>query len=498
MRKWEQLYDYYKSDKAKERIDFLKSKIDEKQATPDEVKEYNKMKKVVGYLPEVENLIEGIKALEDNLEILKEEFYAREDEAKSKRKASSLENKASKLETEIETDRKAAQKILEDIKDKIQKEINDRQVKIESLEKDNGDGKHDDEIAKLQEEQEGLREQKKSEKDRYDKAVFAIQEKEEKLRGYEEIKESVEQKEAKHPELANLSKTQLRKEIFKTAGQISRCNFAARCFMQGYSRQTIDLKVNREWKNRTFTAKDPLPLTRKEREQKKGEKAAEKTNDSPKVIEKIEEKKNDIQTESKKDDDKQQSDATSKIQLEATRVIQEGFKPLVENIKSKSKSNDDYSNDPTKTQALIDIEQIKSEHPILSRLSRVPGLGRIATRRLNKIIEQAYKEKRAEVKAQVEAQAETQVEAKTAEQEEQTQFKSKRSEFIKGLSDYNVMDIAEKGVNGIESERKTDKLKAAKEAAMERQNKKFGDAYSERSGDKAQTEARYNDDENER
>ena len=130
---------------------------------------------------------------------------------------------------------KDAIKLLEDrmsiIKD--EKSTRNEEANIEKLE------------AEIEEERQIYMEAQKSGKEDFDKLV-KIQDKEMKLN---EMKKKVAKR---NPEFTDMSNEDLKNEILITKGQISKCHLAARCFMEGYSRESIDMKVNKEWKNKRF------------------------------------------------------------------------------------------------------------------------------------------------------------------------------------------------------------------------------------------------------
>lgn len=473
-RKWEQLYEYYESTEAQERMAELKSKREDGQATPEEISEYNKMRKIIGYLPEVENLKVAIDALENNLEILKEEYNAREEAEKEIK-----EHKDSLRKKEKEAD-------------KLEKEIDKLRTKAENLH----------EVA---------------ENDKYWNAIFEVQSKEEDLlRLNNEIKEHKEKKMPEsvsiHDELSGLSKEDLRKEIFKTAGQINKCNLAARCMLEGQSKHDINLKVNKNWVNRKLTSKTPLPLTRKEREQKMeektAEKAAEKTEHTTESnseqeldseqIQHIENVQNNSQENGtratvdmsdapayvenifrEEEAKRQQERASAEARRQqAVKAAARGQEATVDNNSQEPQVQNDNLED--RALAMIPLDDIKREaenkakrkHWIRNLVSKIPFATKsqnlmekyIKTevdQRVEKEIARAKKaisEVEGTFKTEQAKVAQEQQQAKVAQEQEQQQAKisssrQQRNEFIKGLSNFDVMDIAEKGIDGMQEEK---------------------------------------------
>lgn len=432
-RKWEQLYEYYKSDNANERMKYLKFRVDEEQAVPEEKEEYDKMQRVIAYLPEIENLREAIEALETNLEILKEEYANREENLIIEK----TENKVASLEKEIEEKRAEAEEL-----------------------------------------------HKNAEDDEYWKKIFEVQDMEAALGMLKNELRETEKTKSKYPELNKLSNKDLRKEIFNTAGQISKCHVAAELYMRGESKETISFAIKRDNKFKRYTAKEPLPLTRKEMEQRKNERESS---------ENIVENTNNASIET--------------VAQETNNVEPIYSDPVIEPIR-----DEDNILDEGQTQSLINFEQIRSNHRILSALAKVPLIGRLAENRLNKIVEKEYRNIREQLREEnqgintgggLQKPEQTQTEQEL-EATRVLSTRERRSKFIKDLSKYDVTDIAEKGINVLEKQRREEKLLEAKEKAVLRQNygeqngipnsTRLGNNYSEKSGDQQQLDARYNDD----
>lgn len=345
-RKWEKKYQEYNSEEMKKKFDELKKKVDDKQASQEELREYNKMKRIYGYLPQVENLKEAIDVLGQRLQLLKDEEASRAELAKIE-----------KLEAEIEEQRQQYMNDDEQNFDKLV-ELQDKQIKLNDMR---------------------LSAEKKS----------------------------------RDPEISQMSAEELKNEILVTKGQISKCHLAARCFMEGYSRESIDLKVNKEWKNKRFTSKEPL--TPKKDTSKEGSKVSDK--DEPAV------------------------------DLQKTTVIKKGMIPAAESVRSGET-------------ALSDIngirEKIMKAHPWLRRFSKLPfGLGKRAESKLAEYVEQETERLEKLDEALTGEKGDT--EAKT----EMTQTEEFRAKYA--VANYDVMDIAEKGISGIEAEKAAERKASARE-----------------------------------
>ena len=362
MRKWEAKYEEYKNGEPKIKFekyelsfDELSEKVNNNLANQKEVKAYNKMKRIYGYLPQVENLKDAIGLLNDRMEILREEANARVNKARIK-----------KLEAEIEVDRK-------------------------NYLKDQENGKENfDELVKVQ-----------------DKEIKLNDMKQRLLQNHE------------NSEFSEMSNEELKNEILATKSQISKCHLAARCFMEGYSKENIDIKVNKEWKNRRFTSKENLSKNKN-----------------------IQDKKEDVNDKDKTADDEDG--------LGTTTVIKSGMKPVFDDINQNMKDNSEQN-----TTALVDQNEIREvveeAHPWLTRFSKLPLLGNRASKKLDEFIQSEMDRREKIAKAQEKAQAKAQVTYKEKIKSEKTltqEFKAKYS-----LTNYDVMDIAEKGVEGLDDER---------------------------------------------
>ena len=237
MKKWEEKYNSYKSGEMKQRFEELKEKSDNKEISIEEYKELQKMTKIMDNLPKVENLMEYINQLDNNLEILKNEYNVRNE----------IENgneNANILNQEIEENMNRQMEIKEKIK-----EINGNMKNLSEEEKQGAE----QEKSALQEEYFNLQTAAKNNNEKYIEATS-------KLKNFE-----------KNSELKKYGKEDLRKECFALASKISKSNMVANNLMNGYSRDSVQMNLDK-WKDREFTSKTSLPLTRRERENKNAEK----------------------------------------------------------------------------------------------------------------------------------------------------------------------------------------------------------------------------------
>lgn len=401
MEDWKKKYEEYKSTSIETKYSeycqeiekmLAGEKIQEGQANQLKAKELKKMKRIYGYLPQVENLKEAIVILKNRVNAIRGEMNARQKLMKAQSNAAKEDIEIAALEAEIE--KESASLV----------------------------GKEDTEFERLQ----------------------ALQDKQIKLNDLKMKATSRTMPEISHDsELADLSWQELKMEMSAARQQIARCNLAASCFMEGYSKENIDLKVNKEWKNRRLTSKEPITS----KKELKAEHSSELTTEEDKLS----------------------------ANMQKTSVIDKGMISAVDAVRSDEK-------------AILDInrikEQIQKAHPILSKLSKLPfGLGKGAESRLERYVEQE--------KERLEKLNETEKEVKTIAEKD---FKAKYA-----VANWNVMDIAEKGISEIEAEQKAKEqaekeaqkakrkaeLKAKREeyrkAAYDREKENFGEPYAEQS-----------------
>ena len=489
MRKWEKDYEYYKSSEAQSKYKELKEKIDSKKAKQEELNEYNKMTKIFENLPKVENIKDYMEKLDKNLEILKKEFYLREDEEKENRQIRSLENASAKLDMQIQQQQAECEKIRAD-----QKEI---QNNINALVQSNEDGKNDDQIN-------SLRNQKNKLEEKYEKTLLSIQDKEDKIRDNkakkEEFREDWKTKIGR-PELAKFTKKELRKECFETAGMISKCNVVAGHLMNGYSRESIELKLA-DWKDRKFTAKDPLPLTRKEREERNGEKPETKKESGKGEDKKIITDNNTLADELKRlnPDIKMSFDSKGNqiiVDGDISKLnLPEGFYYNEKNgitNKHDSRTGGLYTSlhaeegHVEEEKAMTEPDKFAKAYPRLSRI--LPNFiknSKFAQRRAeNKLEKMGYFDKpepEDEKPEPVKSDDPDLEKIKKGLEAEADKF-TDRDKFVKSLRTANVLDVADKGIDTMETDRKAEKLEKAKQDAIARQNAKLGEDYSKKSGD---------------
>lgn len=383
-RKWEKKYEEYKSAEKKAEFEKLKQRIED----PDQVRQVSREDtEKYEKMKRIYDYLPQVENLKEAIDVLGQRFQLLKDEEASRAELAKIE----KFEAEIEEQRQQYMNNDEQNFDKLV-ELQDKQIKLNDM--------------KL-----------------------------------------AAEKKTRDPEIAQMSAEDFKREILATKGQIGKCHLAARYLMEGYSREYIDLKVNKEWKDRRFTSKKPLKdigeeENVKEEENKDGEKATE--------------------------------------DLSKTSVIgeDEGMISAVDSIKNNEKAILDI-----KKQKEIEDAIIKA-HPLLFGLSKIPFLGRGAKKRLENYVKQ--EQERVEKISEVEIDEEKKYKAKKSEAKKSLEVDEFRAKYK--VANYDVMDIAEKGLSGLEQldkdAKRADleaKREAYRKAAYERERKRFGQEYADKS-----------------
>ncbi len=208
MRKWEEKYEKLKNGEFDSRIDELKLKIDDKTATREEFKEYQKLEKSKGNIDKVKNVLEYREKAQLFLDDLKKELTIREDIKKA-------DQESLKIEVELIQTEKELESVYTQLKDKT-----------------------------LDDEKRAELEAKKS---------LLIGKIDENNKKYVENQELLKGGLNRNEELKGYSDEQLQKLKLETSSRISKCNMVANSLVNGLSWDSIDLKLD-NWKR--YTNKD--------------------------------------------------------------------------------------------------------------------------------------------------------------------------------------------------------------------------------------------------
>lgn len=400
MRKWEEEYQKWQSGEMDKKYNELKAKMDaKKDRTIEDYKEFQKMEKIKSNLPKVENLMDYKAKLNEELTLLKEEYNARRTE----------ENRNSdlaKVKAEVEENKKA---------------IAEAEEKVDELVIKINETKDKDEIKAL-----------KEQRDHESKKLGDLNSKSAELK--DKLEKNENAKTTLNKDLSGYTTEELRENCFKVSSEISKCNFAAGLFMKGASIDSVKLEL-KEFKNRKFTSKTPLPLTNKER--------AEKNTLKKETIPEV-----------KKKEDKEKT------------------------IDSEREDNLEREDDSEKE--LIDPNDFATAFPKLAKVfpnmgDNIFGKGLLKAKEGVEKIKNIFKRDKTKVEDKVEEIIEKE-DAETLNAGAQKEEKKSFRDYLR----YDIMEVAEKGVNGLEEQRKEElkqKLEENRKAAFKRDAEKYGKNY---------------------
>lgn len=248
--RWREWYKNFKDPSVQTKFEELKVKAQNKTISREEYAEYQNMQKVMGNLPKVDNLIEFIDRLEEELEACKGEYKSRV----NKPNTISVEN----LEKEMNLNMKQQDDLIAK-----RKEINKKMLASTNKE----------EIARLQAEKENINQD-------LSKLRFQADRNNQEFAKIKNSKSTAPQNRSK---LSRYSDKELRERCFQISSTISKCDMVATNLMKGLSIDSIQVKLE-GWKDKKFTAKDPLPLTRKERKAKQQAQSTKQNPQPPAVV----------------------------------------------------------------------------------------------------------------------------------------------------------------------------------------------------------------------
>ena len=237
MRKWEEKYKEIKSGKLYSRNMELQAKLTNKTITKEEYKELEKNKKIVENVTKIDNVLEYKNKLEKQLKEIKDE------EARRK----SIED-LKKQEKELESELKA----LEVVKARIERELKNKDIT-------------DTERSNLQSKLSTINDKMNKNQIDFSKNQFDF--------------ETVSKKQSK---LSNIDIDSLKAKKISISSKISKCNMICGKLVEGYSWDSIDMKLE-QWQDRKLTAKKGTADKLKQAtEVEKGENGLEKDNSTEK------------------------------------------------------------------------------------------------------------------------------------------------------------------------------------------------------------------------
>jgi hypothetical protein len=210
MNKWEDKYSKLKNGEFDARIDELKDKANNKTATKEEYKEYEKLSKSKNNLGKVENVLEYREKLKEELNELKQEVETRKDAVLANQESKKLEEELAKITEEII---------------KTEKELKNPEIQEDRK----------NELLAKREELYGKRDENNS---KYAKAQKAL-----------------EGEFNREGELKDLSKKEIEDKALLLKTRMSKCNMVAKNLLNGASWDTINLKLDNWDKDKRFTRK---------------------------------------------------------------------------------------------------------------------------------------------------------------------------------------------------------------------------------------------------
>lgn len=232
MRKWEEKYNEIQSGKLDARISELQEKFNNKTITRDELKEFEKSKRIKENISKVDNVVEYKNKLEGQLK----EIKAEQDRRKS---LVDLEKEAKKLDGELG-------------RLKIEKAVAESELKTPDL--------SDDKKAEIEARLAGIKDKMNKNQESYSKNQLTIA-----------ATSKVGGKLAESPD------EELAGKRTNISSKISKCNMICGKLIEGYSWDSIDMKLE-QWQDRKFTSKketvDKMRNAAKEDKKEKTEKTS--------------------------------------------------------------------------------------------------------------------------------------------------------------------------------------------------------------------------------
>lgn len=428
MKNWEINYEKYRSGETEEVYQKLKQKVEERKASQEEVKEYNKMTRIYENLPKIENIKEFMDILDNDLAILKEEYNKRmtqkmTNNLKDKIKSESSD-KIAELDSKISENLVKQESVI-----KNRKRINRRLDELSKIKKENLSEEEKKEIDDLTNEKieatndlQKLKDEAKENNSKYNKYLG--------LNKSAQTAQINNDQEISQGKVEKYTTEELREKCFKISSQMSKCNLVAANLMKGLSMESIDLKL-KHFKEKKFTSKTKLPLTREEWAEKDSKK----------------EEKNIEEAEETQDINKSEEELTK----------EENQRQSVEELPEEDQ-----------TKLPIDVNSFTNAFPKLAKI--FPKMEK--TKLAKFMVNVKQKMNMPKVKKEKTKKQENQNEQET------TNSKAKRNKYMDSLK-FDVLDVAEKGYDKVSKE----KLMQAKKAAYDRESKKFGEEYAKRSFD---------------
>ena len=402
--KWEIQFEEYQNGGLDKNLDEVKAKYNNKEIDAKQyIKEQKRIEKIKNNLSKVENLVKFRYELNDLKSMLEDELINRYDQAKSIVNSKEIDKKIE------ESDKKNEELLtkIDEIKAKL-KNKNLTKNEIENLQK-------------------GLKENEKK-LDANNKEFLELN-----ARRNNNKQSSIKQ--ANGQQFSMLKSDDLKKEYSKVCMKLSRNNFFAKRLLKGYDIESIkieDKTIDWEAKKYTINAKQIEKIKKLKEAAKENEKSIDKSEKTP-----------------------------EKITEETEKKIGEDVKEIMKDKEST---------------ALIEVSEFERKHPRLAKIAKFFSniKNKISNKKENDVqVDTDEQEKNDEAEEKQESENNGQ---KIEEQQENNLQKeeevpeNKHKDFIKRLNDmdqYEIFDVAEKGMDGI----KEDRMNEAKKRLMENKQK---------------------------
>ena len=395
-KRWRVWYENYKGPNVQAKFEELKAKIQNKTISKEEYAEYQKMQKIMGNLPKVDNLIEFIDKLEGELEAYKEEYTTRA----NKPNTISVEN----LEKEMNLNMKQQDDLITK-----RKEINKKIAATTDRE----------EIARLESEKENINQD-------LSKLRFQADRNNKEFAKIKSEKPEIQQSNNK---FSRYSDEQLKTRCFEISSMLSKCDMVATNLMKGLSIDSIQVKLE-GWKDKKFTAKDPLPLTRKER--------GERQQPNQAIVHNSQEQENKLNGKENQQELLQIIHGTNS-EPQPPVIVNDFEKAFPKLAKRFPNMKDNFLG-----KALLKVKEFFKP-------------------------EQEEQEEQEEIGVNLQDLQQTQ----QLQQNDSTTEKKKQNELFRDYLKYDVLEVAQKGVEQVREERiaqKKEEVRKAKEAKESRDN----------------------------
>ena len=228
MRKWEEKYNEIQSGKLDARISELQEKFNNKTITRDELKEFEKSKRIKENISKVDNVVEYKNKLEGQLKEIKAEQDRRKSLVDLEKEAKKLDGELGRLKTE--------------------KAVAERELKTPDL--------SDDKKAKIEARLAGIKD---------------------KMIENQENQLTIAATSKAGGKLAELPEEELSGKRTNISSKISKCNMICGKLIEGYSWDSIDMKLE-QWQDRKLTSKketaDKMRNAAKEDKKEKAERTS--------------------------------------------------------------------------------------------------------------------------------------------------------------------------------------------------------------------------------